>query len=426
MGKGLKFETLQVHAGQKEDSATQSIAAPIYMTTAYQFKSADHAANLFNLTEGGNIYTRLMNPTTDVFEQRMAALEGGAAALAVASGHSAELVALTTLMKCGDNFVSSPFLYGGTQNMFKTTLKNFGIECRFSNGMEAIDFQMLIDHNTKAIYVESISNSNFCVADMEALAQLAHSHNIPLIVDNTFGAGGYLCRPIDFGADIIVTSATKWIGGHGTAMGGVIIDAGNFNWNNGKFGKISDPSESYHGMEFCKVFGNLAFILKCRTETLRDLGPAISPFNSFLMLQGVETLSLRVEREASNALKLAQWLERHPKVKSVNYCGLESSSNHQLAKKYLKNGYGCVLAFDINGTKEQTIKVIENLKLAIHVANVGDVRTIVTYPAATTHRQLTPAELKIAGIGETMLRISVGIEHIDDIIADFEQALETV
>lgn len=422
--KKLRFETLQVHAGQTPDSDTLSRAVPIYQTSAYMFRSAEHGADLFALKEPGNIYTRLQNPTTDVFEKRMAELEGGAAALALSSGHSAQMIALTAIMKQGDNFVSSPYLYGGSYNQFKCTFANFGIECRFANGLDAVDFEMLIDHNTKAIYVESISNSNFSLPDFEALATLAHSYDIPLIVDNTFGAGGYLCRPIQWGADIVVESATKWICGHGTTMGGVIIDAGRFDWNNGKFPLISEPSPSYHGMNFIENFGNIAFIVKCRVEGLRDMGPCISPFNSFMLLQGLETLSLRVEREAQNAMALANYFAAHPMVEKVNYPGLKNHVTHELANKYLHNGFGCVLSIDLKGTKEQAVKFVEALEIVSHLANVGDAKTLIIQPSATTHQQLDAAALRGAGIGESMLRISVGIEHIDDLIDDFESAFK--
>lgn len=420
----FRFETLQVHAGYTPEPTTQACAVPIYQTSAYHFKSSEHGANLFALKEFGNIYTRLMNPTTDVFEQRMAALEGGVAALAVASGHSAELIALTNIMKQGDNFVSSPYLYGGSYNMFKTSLANFGIECRFANGLDPVDFEMLIDHNTKAIYVESIGNSNFSIPDFEALAELAHGYGIPLIVDNTFGAAGYLCRPIEHGADIVVESATKWVCGHGTSMGGVIIDAGRFDWGSGKFPLISEPSQSYHGMNLWETFGSIAFIIKCRVEGVRDLGPCISPFNSFMMIQGLETLSLRVEREAQNALSLARYFEKHPQVAEVAYSGLEGDKYHDMAKKYLRNGFGCVLSVVLKGSKEQSVRFVESLQVVSHLANVGDTKTLIIQPAATTHQQLSPEALKGAGIQPTTLRISVGIEHIDDLIEDFDKAFE--
>lgn len=411
-----------MHAGQSPDSDTLSRAVPIYQTSAYMFRSAEHGANLFSFKEFGNIYTRLQNPTTDVFENRMAALEGGAAALALSSGHSAQMIALTAFIKQGDNFVSSPFLYGGSYNQFKCTFANFGIGCKFAASLDPADFERLIDKDTKALYVESISNSNFSVPDFEALAEVAHRNGIPLVVDNTFGAGGYLCRPIQWGADIVVESATKWICGHGTTMGGVIVDAGRFDWNNGKFPLLSEPSPSYHGLNYLETFGNVAFVLKCRVEGVRDLGPCISPFNSFMLLQGLETLSLRVEREAANAMALARYFEKHPMVEKVNYPGLENHPTHSLAKKYLQNGFGCVLSIDLKGTKEQAVAFVESLELVSHLANVGDAKTLIIQPSATTHQQLDAEALRNAGIGESMLRISVGIEHIDDLIADFDGA----
>lgn len=422
--KGLRFETLQVHAGHNVNDETLSRAVPIYQTTAYLFKNAEHGSNLFALKEFGNIYTRLQNPTTDIFEKRTAALEGGAAALAVASGHSAQLIAITNIMKCGDNMVSSPHLYGGTYNQFTNRFPLFGIDCRLTKGLKPEDFEELIDENTKAIFVESISNSNFSIPDFEAIADVAHRHGIPFIVDNTFGACGYLCRPFDHGADIIVESATKWMGGHGNSMGGVIVDSGKFDWGNGKFPAISEPSESYHGLNMLEAFGNLAFIIKCRVEGLRDLGPAISPINSFLIIEGLETLSLRVQREADNAMELAKWFAGQPQVESVNYPGLENHPTHKEAVKYLQNGYGCVLSIVLKGTKKQAEKFVDSLKLVSHVANVGDNKTLIIQPSATTHSQLDSDALATAGIAETMLRISVGIEHIDDLKADFEAAFK--
>lgn len=415
-----KFETLQVHAGHTPDADTRSRAVPIYQTTAYTFRDADHAAALFALQEAGNIYTRLTNPTNAIFEQRIAALEGGIGALATATGHAAELLALCSLMKQGDNFVSSPYLYGGTHNLFATTLADWGIEARIAGDLRAKDFEMLVDQNTKAIYVETIGNSNLAVPDFEALAALAHAYNIPLVVDNTFGAGGYLCRPIDFGADILVESATKWIGGHGNSMGGIIVDAGRFDWGNGKFPGIDGPSKSYHGLNLWEKFGAGAFIAKCRVETMRDMGATLAPMNAFLLLQGVETLSLRAERSAGNALKLAQYFAAHPEVAAVNYPGLPDNAYHANAKKYLKNGFGCVLTIELRGGLERGKRFVEGLELVSHVSNVGDVRTLITQPAATTHRQLCDDELAAAGVAPGTLRISVGIEHIDDLIADFE------
>lgn len=427
-----KFETLQIHAGQDVDPTTDSRAVPIYQTTSYGFKNSEHGANLFGLKEFGNIYTRLMNPTSDVFEKRIAALEGGIAALAVSSGQAAQFIALNNILQAGDNFISSKHLYGGTYNQFKVAFKRLGIEVKFANIDDANDFEEQIDENTKAIYLETIGNPAFSVPDFEKIAAVAKKHDLPLIVDNTFGAGGYLFRPIDHGANIVVESATKWIGGHGTSIGGVIVDGGNYNWGNGKFPQFSEPSEGYHGLVFGDVFGengpfgNIQFIIRARVEGLRDFGAAISPFNSFLLIQGLETLSLRVQRHVENALALATWLENHPAVAKVNYPGLESSPYHTNAKKYLRNGFGGVLSFELKGTKENAIKLVDNLKLISHVANVGDAKTLIIQPAATTHQQLSEAEQILAGVSPNQLRVSVGIEHIDDIKADFEQAFSII
>lgn len=421
-----RFETLQVHAGQTPDRDTLSRAVPIYQTTSYVFRDAEHGAKLFALEEAGNIYTRLMNPTTDVLEKRVAALEGGIGALAVASGHAAQLVALTSLLRQGDNFVSSPFLYGGTHNQFQVTFRNFGIECRFANSDRAADMLYLIDERTKAVYVETIGNPSFSIPDFEELAALARQFNIPLIVDNTFGAGGYLCRPFEYGASVVVESATKWIGGHGTSMGGIIVDSGNYDWGSGKFPQFTEPSEGYHGLVFHEAFGPMAFLMRCRAETLRDLGPCISPFNSAQLLLGLETLSLRVEREASNTLALARYLKSHPKVEKVFYPGLEDDPNHANALKYLRNGFGCVLSVVLRGSGEETAAFVDSLKLVSHLANVGDAKTLIIQPSATTHRQLSAEEQRAAGVLPALLRVSLGIEHIDDIIADFEQAFAAV
>jgi O-acetylhomoserine (thiol)-lyase len=422
----LHFDTLQVHAGQEVDSTTNSRAVPIYQTTAYTFNSSEHAANLFGLKEFGNIYTRLMNPTTDVFEKRVAALEGGVAALAVATGHAAQFIAINNILKEGDNFISSPYLYGGTYNQFKITFARLGIEVRFAESEKPEDFAKLIDENTKAIYAESIGNPSFVVPDFEALGALAAKHEIPFIVDNTFGAGGYTVRPLEHGANIVVESATKWIGGHGTSMGGVIVDGGNFNWANGKFPEISEVQDAYHGHSLWEMFGNVSYILKARLEGLRDFGPTISPFNSFQLLQGLETLSLRVERHNSNALRIAHWLDGHAKVRSVLFPGLVSHPSHDVATKYLKNGFGSVLSFEINGTKEQTTKFVESLKLTSHLANVGDAKTLIIQPAATTHSQLNEEAQRAAGVTPSQLRLSVGIEYVDDIINDLEQAFNSI
>lgn len=426
----LKFETLQLHAGQEIDPTTNSRAVPLYQTSSYTFNSAEHAANLFGLKEFGNIYTRLMNPTTDVFEKRVAALHGGVAALATASGHAAQFLAITNILQAGDNFVSSPYLYGGSYNQFKVYFKKLGIEAQFAKDDAPESFEELINENTKAIYLETIGNPTLNVADFDAISAVAKKHNIPLIVDNTFGAGGYLFRPIEHGANVVVESATKWIGGHGTSIGGIIIDGGNFDWGNGKFPQFSEPSDSYHGLVFSDVFGvngpfgNIAFIIKARVEGLRDFGPTISPFNSFLLLQGLETLSLRVDRTVENAQKLAEFLENHPKVEKVLYPGLPSFPDYENAKKYLKKGFGGVLNFEIKGGKEAAVKFIDHLQLISHLANVGDSKTLIINPASTTHEQLSDEERLKAGITPGQIRLSVGIEHIDDIIADLEQSFQ--
>jgi O-acetylhomoserine (thiol)-lyase len=423
MSQGSKhFETLQVHAGHEPDSSSLSRAVPIYQTTSYVFNDSEHAANLFGLQEFGNIYTRINNPTTDVLEQRMAALEGGVAALALSSGHAAQFVTLTTLMEQGDNFVTSPFLYGGSFNQFKVSLKKLGIDARFTKDLKPESFEALIDENTKALYFETIGNPSFAIPDFEAIAAIATKHDIPVIVDNTFGCGGKLFRPLEHGANIVVESATKWIGGHGTSIGGIIVDGGNFNWNNGKFPGLTEPSEGYHGLRYWETFQNIAFIIKARVEALRDFGPALSPFNAFLLLQGLETLSLRVERHVENTSKLAKWLSQHPQVESVSYPGLESHPDHGLAKKYLPNGAGAVLSFIVKGGKEKARQFVDKLELVSHLANVGDAKTLIIQPAATTHQQLSDEEQLAAGVLPASLRVSVGIEHIDDIIADFEQA----
>ncbi|MDP4269515.1 MAG: O-acetylhomoserine aminocarboxypropyltransferase/cysteine synthase [Bacteroidota bacterium] len=430
--QNLKFETLQLHAGQEVDPTTGSRAVPIYQTSSYVFKDAQEGADLFGLRKFGNIYTRIMNPTTDVFEKRIAALEGGVAALATSSGQSAQFLALTNILEAGDNFVSTSFLYGGTYNQFKVQFKRLGIQVKFVDGDAPEEFEKLIDEKTKAIYLETIGNPRFNIPDFEAIAAVAKKHNIPLVVDNTFGAGGYLFRPIEHGANIVVESATKWIGGHGTSIGGVIVDAGNFNWGNGKFPQFTEPSEGYHGLKFWEVFGadgpfgNIAFIIRARVEGLRDYGSALSPFNAFLLLQGLETLSLRVQRHVDNALELAKWLENHPQVENVQYPGLESSSYHNLAKKYLKHGYGGVLSFKVKGAVENADKLIDNLKLISHLANVGDAKSLIIHPSSTTHQQLSEEEQLSTGVVPGQLRVSVGIENIEDIKADLQQAFETL
>ncbi len=437
-----RFETLQLHAGQVPDPATNSRAVPIYQTSSYVFNDVDHGANLFGLKEFGNIYTRLMNPTTDVFEKRIAALEGGVAALATASGQSAQFIAITNFLTAGDSFVSTSFLYGGSYNQFKVQFPRLGINVKFADGDDAESFEAQIDSSTKAIYVESMGNPRFNIPDFEGLSKLAKSKNIPLIVDNTLGAAGALIRPIEHGADVVVQSATKWIGGHGTSLGGVIVDAGTFDWGNGKYPLMSQPSAAYHGLVHWDAFGfgsdicgmlgvpadrNIAFALRARLEGLRDWGPAISPFNSFLLLQGLETLSLRIERHCSNALLLAKWLEDHSKVDNVSYPGLPTDKYHSRATSYMTNrGKGSMLIFSLKGGFDDAVSFINSLKLSSHLANVGDAKTLVIHPASTTHQQLSPEEQLSAGVTPTMVRVSVGIEHIDDILEDFEQALNLI
>ena len=437
-----RFETLQLHAGQAPDPATNSRAVPIYQTSSYVFNDVDHGANLFGLKEFGNIYTRLMNPTTDVFEKRIAALEGGVAALATASGQSAQFIAITNFLTAGDSFVSTSFLYGGSYNQFKVQFPRLGINVKFADGDDAESFEEQIDSSTKAIYVESMGNPRFNIPDFEGLSKLAKSKNIPLIVDNTLGAAGALIRPIEHGADVVVQSATKWIGGHGTSLGGVIVDAGTFDWGNGKYPLMSQPSAAYHGLVHWDAFGfgsdicgmlgvptdrNIAFALRARLEGLRDWGPAISPFNSFLLLQGLETLSLRIERHCSNALSLAKWLDQHSKVDNVSYPGLPTDKYHSRASTYMTNrGKGSMLIFSLKGGFDDAVTFINSLKLSSHLANVGDAKTLVIHPASTTHQQLSPDEQLSAGVTPTMVRVSVGIEHIDDILDDFEQALNLI
>lgn len=428
----LHFDTLQIHAGQVADPTTGSRAVPIYQTSSYVFNDAEHGANLFALKEFGNIYTRIQNPTTDVFEKRIAALEGGVAALAVASGQAAQFIALNNILQAGDNFVSASNLYGGTYNQFKVGFKRFGIEARFADNVDPKSIEALIDENTKAIYAETIGNPSFNIPDFEAISAIAKKYNIPFIVDNTFGAGGFIFKPLEHGANVVVESATKWIGGHGTSIGGVIVDGGNYDWGNGKFPQFSEPSEGYHGLVFSKVFGvggpfgNIQFIIRARVEGLRDFGPAISPFNSFLLLQGLETLSLRVQKHLDNTLTIAKWLENHPQVEKVNYPGLESSPSHQLAKKYLKNGYGAVLSFVLKGDASRANQFIDHLELISHLANVGDAKTLIIHPSATTHQQLSDEAQKSAGVFPGLLRLSVGIEYIDDIKNDLEQAFQKI
>ena len=432
-GQPLRFETLQLHAGQKADPTTNSQAVPIYATTSYQFDDAEHGANLFALKQFGNIYTRIMNPTTDVFEQRIAALEGGVAALATSSGQAAQFLAIATIAEAGDNIVSTSFLYGGTYNQFKVSLPRLGIDVRFADGDDTDSITALLDGRTKAIYLESMGNPRFNIPDFRRISAIAKENGIPLIVDNTFGAGGYLFRPIEHGADIVVNSATKWIGGHGTTIGGVIVDAGTFPWDNGNFPVFTEPSPGYHGLKFWDVFGptgvlgaNVAFIIRARVEGLRDFGPAQNPFGSFLLLQGLETLSLRVQRSCDNAFELARWFERQPQIEWVSYPGLESHPYHERAKEYWSNGFGPVLAFGAAGGREAGQSFVESVELASHLANVGDAKTLVIHPATTTHQQLTEEEQASTGVTPDLVRVSVGIEHIDDIKADFAKALASV
>ena len=423
------FDTLQIHAGQEPDAGTNARAVPIFASTSFTFNDTDHAANLFALKEFGNIYSRIMNPTTDVFEKRVAALEGGIAAVATASGQAAQFLAIQTIAKAGDNIISSSYIYGGTYNQFKVALPRLGINVKFADGDNPDSFESLIDDNTKALYVESIGNPQYNVPDFNKLSKIAQTHGIPLIVDNTFGMAGYICKPIDHGADIVVSSSTKWIGGHGNTIGGIIIDSGNFPWNNGNFPEFTSPSPGYHGLNFWEAFGpdgalgaNVAFIIRARVEGLRDFGPAQNPFGSFLLLQGLETLSLRAQRHVENTLELSNWLKKNNNVEWVNYPGLEEHNSHKFAKQYLTNGFGGVLSFGIKGGLKSGENFINQVKLASHLANVGDAKTLVIHPASTTHQQLNDAEKKSSGVSDDLIRVSVGLENIDDIKADFEQA----
>lgn len=424
--KKLKFQTRQIHAGLNHHEPTGSRGVAIYPTAAYRFKDCEYAANLFNLTEAGNIYTRLQNPTTSAYEERIAALYGGVGALAVSSGMSAILIVVTALASEGDNIVASPFLYGGTYNQFRHTLRRLGIGIRIAENDSPEAYEKLIDDRTRGIFVESMGNPTCAVSDIETLSNIAHKAQIPLIVDNTFGAGGYLCNPFEWGADIIVDSATKWINGHGTAMGGIIVDGGTFDWGNGKFPQIDGPSEGYHGLNFREAFGSAAFIVKCRVDGLRDLGACPSAFDSYLMLLGLETLSLRVKHQAEATRKLAEWLRDNDKVASVSFVGFEDHPYHTLAEKYFRNGTGCVFNVELKGDVNTTAQFVESLELAAHMTMIGDSITVVTHPASTTHKQLSEADLESAGVTPTLLRISVGLEDVDDIIADFSQALEKI
>jgi O-acetylhomoserine (thiol)-lyase len=423
---GYRFETLQVHAGQEPAPGTNARAVPIYQTTSYAFQDSAHGARLFALEEGGNIYTRIMNPTTAVLEDRIAALEGGVAGLATSSGQAAQFLALTTLAEAGQNVVSTSYLYGGTYNQFKIALPRLGIDVKLVEGDEPRALAAAIDEHTRALYVESIGNPRFNIPDLESLAEVAHANGIPLVVDNTFGCAGYLARPIEHGADVVVASATKWIGGHGNSIGGIIVDGGRFDWAGGKFPLFTEPAPGYHGLSFHETFGGQAFLARARVEGLRDLGPCISPFNSFLLLQGLETLSLRVQRHVDNALELAQWLRARSEVAWVSYPGLPDHPYHAAAKKYLRNGFGAVLTFGIHGGLDAGRRFIDGVKLASHLANVGDAKTLVIHPATTTHQQLTSKERTASGVGDDLIRVSVGIEHIEDIKADFDGAFQAI
>ena len=424
--KKLRFETRQIHAGLDHNPETGARGVAIYPTAAYRFKTCDYAAKLFELSEGGNIYTRLQNPTTSAYEERIAALYGAVGALGVASGMSAILIAVTALASEGDNIVASPFLYGGTYNQFRHTLRRLGIEVRIATTESPEDFAKLIDSRTRALFAESMGNPTCAVLDLEGLGRVASENKVPLIIDNTFGAAGYLCNPFDWGANIVVDSATKWINGHGTAMGGIIVDGGNFDWSCGKFPGIDGPSEGYHGLNFYEAFGPAAFIVKCRVDGLRDMGACPSPFDSYLMMLGLETLSLRVRHEVEATRRLAEYLKDHPKVKNVSYVGFPDHPGHENAAKYFRFGASAVLNVELKGTLESTVKFVEALQLAAHMTMIGDSITVVTHPASTTHKQLSEADLKAAGVTPTLLRISLGLEDVEDIIEDFEQAFAHV
>lgn len=418
----LGFNTRALHAGQDPDPATNARAVPIYQTTSYVFNDSDHAASLFALQEFGNIYTRIMNPTNAVFEERMASLEGGVGALATASGQAAQLLAISSLCQPGDEIVSAATLYGGTYTQFDTTFRRFGYDTKFVNPDDLDNFRHALTAKTRLVYVETIANPRMNVIDIEGVAQIAHEAGVPLIIDNTF-ATPYLCKPIEFGADIVLHSATKFIGGHGTSIGGVIVDSGQFNWNNGQFPMLSQPSPGYHGLVFTETFGNLAFILKCRVEGLRDLGPCMAPLNSFLFLQGLETLGLRMERHCANSLAVAQHLQAHELVTWVNHADLEDSPYQANARKYLPKGQGAIFTFGLKGGKEAGRKFIDSLQLFSHLANVGDAKSLVIHPATTTHQQLSDSDQAAAGITPDMVRLSIGLEDVEDLIWDLDQAL---
>lgn len=423
--KKLHFETKQIHGGLHiDDTGSRGIA--IYPTAAYSFKSCDYAANLFKLTEPGNIYTRLNNPTCSAYEERIAALYNGVGALSVASGMAGIFLVVSSLAEKGDNIVASPFLYGGTYNQFRISLRRLGIDVRIAESERPEDFEKLVDGRTRMIYAESMGNPTCAVPDLEGLGRLAREKDVPLVIDNTFGAGGYLCNPFEWGANIVVDSATKWINGHGTAMGGIIVDGGNYNWGNGKFPQIDGPSEGYHGLNLYEAFGPAAFIVKCRVDGLRDFGVCSSPFDAYLMLLGLETLSLRVRHEVESARRLAEFCRNHPKVEKVEFVGFEDHPSYENARKYFRYGSSSVFSLTMKGTIESTSKFVESLQLAKHMTMIGDSVTVVTHPASTTHKQLNEADLKAAGITPTLLRISLGLENVEDIIADFEQAAEKI
>lgn len=424
--KKYRFETLQVHAGLQTDPATGARGVAICPTAAYRFRSCDHAARLFELSEPGNIYTRLQNPTTAVYEERIAALYGAVGALAVSSGMSAVLLTVLSLAGEGDNIVASPFLYGGTYNQFRITLRRLGIDCRIARSERAEDMEPLVDARTRAIYAESMGNPTCAVPDLEALGRLARQKDVPLVIDNTFGAAGYLCNPFAWGANIVVDSATKWINGHGTAMGGVIVDGGNYDWSNGKFPQIDGPSEGYHGLNLHEAFGKAAFIAKCRVDGLRDVGCCPSPFDSYLMLLGLETLSLRVRHEVESTRRLAEYCRSHPRVERVSFVGFESHPCYANARKYYRFGSSAVFTVELKGTLESTVRFVESLRLAAHMTMIGDSVTVVTHPASTTHKQLDEQALAAAGVTPTLLRISLGLENVDDVIDDFEQAFSQI
>ncbi len=424
--KKYRFETRQIHAGLDPKIENGSRGVGIYPTAAYRFRSCDYAAKLFELSEPGNIYTRLQNPTTSAYEERIAALYGGVGALALSSGMSAILITVTALAKQGDNIVASPYLYGGTYNQFRISLRILGIEVRFAQSEVSDAFVFLCDENSMALFVESMGNPTCAVLDLEGLAAVAKEKDIPFVVDNTFGAAGYLCNPFDWGANIVVDSATKWINGHGTAMGGVIVDGGNYNWANGKFPQIDGPSEGYHGLNFYETFGAAAFIVKCRVDGLRDFGCCPSPFDAYLMMLGLETLSLRVKQEVETTWRLAEYCRKHPKVERVSFVGFEDHPSYANAKKYFRFGSSAVFTVELKGTLESTVRFVEAQQLAAHMTMIGDSITVITHPASTTHKQLSEADLKAAGVTPTLLRISAGLEHADDLIEDFEQAFACV